>query len=115
MSDQSEIFFQTADFARIYTQNLVQRAAAEVNRFAKKAVRVDTGQLRNSIRTDIISDDEAEVSANTEYAAAQEYGLAKFDLPQYRFSPYMRPAASRTRQKLDELANEARRFAESRV
>ena len=101
-------------FAEDVGRQMVVLLSADVNNFARRNVRVDTGRLRNSIRTDIISRDERQVSAETPYAAAQEFGRP--DIPNYGFTPYARPAAreATTDQNLRRRADEAVRFARQR-
>jgi hypothetical protein len=98
----------TFDFVR-FTRELEDRVGwytgIEARKSARANVRVDTGQLRNSIQLDKVSSDRHEVSANTDYAAAQEWGRP--DLPNYGFTPYMRPAAKEAVSKLPESARKA--------
>jgi phage gpG-like protein len=100
------------DFVR-YTRELADRVGWLTGITARKAarrnVRVDTGTLRNSIQLDKVAEDRHEVSANTEYAAAQEWGRP--DLPNYGFTPYMRPAAKEAVDEIRTNAEEAARMA----
>lgn len=90
-----------------------QFAGVECRKEARKNVRVDTGDLRNSIRFEQVERGIYEVSANTEYAAAQEYGRP--DLPRYGYTPYLRPAAKTTVDRLPELAKRAADVAARRA
>ena len=85
-------------------KKIVQMNGAELQQKAQRKAPVDTGTLQRSIRLDI--EDEgmtAVVSANTEYAAYQEYGT--------RFMaahPYLRPAL---REQAETFRNDLERFA----
>jgi len=94
-------------FADKIGRQMVGLIAADCNREAKKKVRVDSNQLRNTIRTDAPSRDVREVVAATDHALAQEYGRADIRSQEketsapksgrggpYTFTPYMRPAAA---------------------
>lgn len=98
-----EIFFDLRKFPIALVGRVAQLAAAEINKRARSKVRVDKGDLRSSIRTEKEGDNFT-VSANTEYAAAQEFGRP--DLPRYGFTPYMRPALKETEGKLGEIAQQ---------
>lgn len=77
------------------------KAAYDVENYAKRVVPVDTGNLKNSIQTEVISDFSATVGprvANFEevyYAPFVEYGTLYMAA-----RPYMRPAAEHVRQSL---------------
>jgi len=99
------------DFGRyvdILEDRTVWITANEIRKLAKEKVRKDKRNLENSIiATDL--GDGMEVSANTEYAAAQEWGRP--DLPQYGFTPYMRPAVKEAAAKIPEFARRAAEIA----
>lgn len=83
-------------YFEVLADKAAQVTAANVVIEARKRVRKDSRALHNSLRTDKISPSNYEASAgggSIKYALAQEYGLAPFGLPQYGYTPYMRPAA----------------------
>jgi hypothetical protein len=104
--------FNFERYAIGFTRRVVQGVAAAAANAARRFVRVDTGTLRSSISTDTRASTpfEAEVSAETEYAAAQEYGRP--DLPRYGYTPYMRPGAKEANDKIPEIAERAAAAAE---
>lgn len=65
----------------------IQHGALSITADAKRIVPVDTGALRNSIQYTKISDLEAEVGTNIEYAPHVEFGTIK-----QRAQPYLTPA-----------------------
>ena len=89
--DMGEFVSETAN-------QTAQKTAAFVRRAARAFVRKDTQALENSIRTNKIGPGHFETLAGgtdaVPYALAQEYGRP--DLPNYGFTPYMRPAAELT-------------------
>jgi hypothetical protein len=109
----SDVRFDFKRFADVFADEIAAFTAVTVRKAAREAVRVDTGELRNSIRTEKVGEGEREVSANTEYAAAQEYGRP--DLPNYGFTPYVRPAAKEGIDRLAENARKAREVAARRA
>lgn len=70
--------------------DIVRKAAYDVEGHAKMVVPVDTGVLKNSIRTEMINKHTAIVATHMEYAAYVEFGTRY-----QRAKPYMRPAAER--------------------
>lgn len=77
---------EKADLEKI--RQIVALNGAELHQKAQKAAPVDTGQLRRSIQLDITRNGmTAVVSANTEYAAYQEYGTRKMAA-----QPFLRPS-----------------------
>ena len=69
-------------------RKIVALNGSELQQKAQQKAPVDTGQLRRSIRLEIEADGmTAVVSANTDYAAYQEYGT-RF-MPAH---PYLRPS-----------------------
>lgn len=109
-----ELKLDISGFFEDVGRQMVALLAADVRTEARRRVRVDSSRLRNSIRIDILSSDEREVIAETPYAAAQEFGRP--DLPNYGFTPYMRPAAAEatTDQNLRDRAAQAVRTARQR-
>jgi len=106
----SDVRFDFAKFTREFADRIGWYTGVTVRAFARATVRVDTSTLRNSIQLDQVSEGVNEVSANTEYAAAQEYGRP--DMPNYGFTPYMRPAAEEGQRKLKENADKAAQDAQ---
>lgn len=90
------------------SKEAVQKTAAETINEAKDNCPVDTGRLRSSIR--LLSYDEsvpaAVVGTNVEYAEYVEYGTSKQSA-----QPFMRPAADRAKQLLQEFARDGARDA----
>ena len=70
---------------------MAQRVSAEIERRAKRKVRVKTRELQNSIKVIGVTRYRFLVIAQTPYAAAQEWGRP--DLPKYGFTHYMEPSA----------------------
>lgn len=66
-----------------------------IEREAKKIVPVDTGRLKNSIKTQQIEENEVEVGTNVEYAVDVEFGS-----PNRRPKPYLFPALDIVKPKL---------------
>lgn len=69
-------------------EQIVAKAAYDVEAEAKTVVPVDTGNLKNSIATDIVKPLEAVVGTGVEYAEFVEYGTSRMAA-----QPYMTPAA----------------------
>lgn len=86
-----EVYLDLSRYADILSDKLAQRVNVELRIIAKRKVAVDTGNLRNAIRTEGLGNGNYRTLAETPYAAAQEYGRP--DLKKYTFTPYMRPAA----------------------
>lgn len=105
--------FDFGRFVDVFADKLGQSVAITARNEARRNARVDTGNLRNSIRADKTGESEREVSANTEYAAAQEWGRP--DLPNYGFTPYMRPGAKEAVNQIPKLAREAAAIAARRA
>ena len=66
--------------------------------YAKELAPVDTGNLRNSIDTQMSAENEVQVGSNVEYAKYQELGTSR-NRPQ----PYLRPAAEANEQTIVEI------------
>lgn len=95
-----EIFVKIDDLIPEMAGNVAQALSAQVTRRARQKVAVSTeitrpggphGVLRNTIQTIGVSRTEFITVAETEYAAAQEWGRP--DLNNYTYTPYMGPAA----------------------
>jgi len=90
------VFDRFPQLAREYPErasDVVRKAAFDIEGRAKDAAPVDTGNLRNSIRTEVAADGlSAVVGTHVEYAIYQEYGTYKMAA-----HPYMRPAADAVR------------------
>jgi len=67
---------------------IIRKCAADIEAGAKAVVPVDTGNLKNSIQTEMESDLTAVVGTNVEYAPYVEYGTYKM-----ASRPYLGPAA----------------------
>jgi hypothetical protein len=81
------------NLASDFGENVGRLMMGRIAREARSRVAVDTRNLQNSIKAITISKKRFSVIASTEYAAAQEWGLAKFGKPNYTFTPYMTPAS----------------------
>ena len=81
----------------------LDRCAHLVENDAKRIVRVDTGALKSSINTLKIPNGRA-VGSGKEYAAAQEFGRP--DLPQYGYTPFLRPAVRKNMNKMNLIFKE---------
>jgi len=75
--------------------NLLERAAIEINNQAKILCPVDTGNLRNSITYVKIMPRLWGVGTNVEYAPYVEFGTYKM-----RAQPYLRPAFEAVKSKI---------------
>lgn len=69
---------------------IVRKAAFDIEANAKTIVPVDTGTLKNSIRSEFPSPTKAIIAPHTDYAIYVELGTQKM-----RARPYMRPAAEK--------------------
>lgn len=77
---------------------IVRKTAKDVEAGAKVVVPVDTGTLKRSIKTDMVSRTQAIVSANTDYAVYVEYGHEKRNHKgRVEERPFMRPAAEKAK------------------
>lgn len=75
---------------------------------AKRRAPVDTGNLRNSIRAEQVSDTEATVGTPVDYAIYPEFGTSR-----QAAQPYLRPALEQNRQTIiDTVAATIRSEAE---
>lgn len=89
---ETKININLKKYGLAFADRLAQLAAAEAKNKAQEIVAKESTALVSSIK--IIREHAAGymVYSETEYAAAQEWGLP--DVPNYTFTPYMRPAAS---------------------
>lgn len=80
---------------------IVQETLFEIEGTAKVLVRVDTGNLRASIQTEMESETRGSVYTAVSYAPFQEYGTYKMPA-----APFMTPAAEQARPHfMDKLRN----------
>jgi hypothetical protein len=111
MAKTIEIYLDIAQYVAEFGDKFIQLLAAGIVNDARRYVAVSTsatrpptkkepnpphGQLRNTIHQTKEEGIRKVIAGNelTPYAAAQEYGLAKYGKPNYTFTPYMRPAAA---------------------
>lgn len=92
-----ELYLDFTKYNTVLSDRSAQLVAVDVRNLARKNVRVKSGRLRNSIRTDGLGFATYVTIAETPYALAQEYGRP--DLAQYGFTPYMRPASKEATSK----------------
>jgi len=105
MSSSVVIYIDLKGLAPAFANNISASIAGKVAVFAHQKVAVSTeatrpgpihGTLRNTIQSIKINNTgKYIVVAQTEYAWAQERGLAKFGKPNYTYTPYMGPAAKK--------------------
>ena len=76
---------------------LIKNTLHNIERDAKKSCPVDTGRLRGSITTNIISTYSGEVGTNVEYDGWVEYGT-RYQSAQ----PYFEPAVEKNEDKFNE-------------
>lgn len=76
---------------------LIKNTLHNIERDAKKECPYDTGRLRGSITTNIISTYSGEVGTNVEYAEYVEYGT-RYQSAQ----PYFEPAVEKNEEKFNE-------------
>lgn len=107
MSSRVELYINLPGLAGSMAENVTAAIAGRVVRLARQKVRVSTditkppirgikqkhGVLRDTIHSIRKAPGKLEVVAETEYAWAQERGLAKFGKPNYGYTPYMEPSA----------------------
>ena len=106
-----EFKLDLSKYTNIMTDKIAQGVVVTIRNKAKKNVRVDKGDLRNSIQSIKIANGMYEVFAQAPYAAAQEWGRP--DLPKYGFTPYMRPAVKDSLSGLNEIVKKAEIAARS--
>lgn len=83
-------------------RGLVKKAAFELEARAKTVVRVETGNLKNSIRTSFENAGmTGVVSTAVEYAAYVEFGTRRMAA-----RPYMTPAAEQVRKSFERAVSE---------
>ena len=100
-----EKFLNLTKFVNAVEEGGRLNAGQIAENFAKRFVQVDTGNLANSIRWD----GKDSITANTEYAAVQEYGRPGMQLDPNRivdfgYTPFLRPAAQATAQFINDNA-----------
>lgn len=80
---------------------LIKNTLHNIERDAKKECPYDTGRLRGSITTNIISTYSGEVGTNVEYAEYVEYGT------RYQSAhPYFEPAVEKNEEKFNDALDE---------
>jgi hypothetical protein len=89
-SGKVEIYLNLPDFSDAFSRELVQLIAADIKNIARELVRWKTHALQNSIKI-IKNKYDTWVLSEEPYGAAQEFGRP--DLPNYGFTPHMRPAS----------------------
>ena len=100
MSSRVEIYINLEGLSGWFAENISAAIASKVAKFAKETVRVDTRALQGTIKHRPVQSismggSQFMVVAETEYAAAQEWGLEDFGKPNYGFTPYMGVSAER--------------------
>jgi len=80
-------------------QTAIMAAAGVIQTDAKVRVRKLTGNLARSIHTEPLGTG-AVVGTDVVYAAAQEFGRP--DLPNYGYTPYLRPAVDQNLAKIEQ-------------
>lgn len=73
-------------------ENALTRCAGEMEKHAKRNCPVDTGRLRNSVSTEVTSDDDENnvyVGTNVEYAPHVELGTKRAEA-----QPFLKPAVA---------------------
>jgi HK97 gp10 family phage protein len=83
----------------------VRKTALDLEANAKDIVPVKTGNLKNSIQTEIKGDLNAEVRVGAHYGIYVEYGTRKMSA-----RPYMRPAAEKVKDGFVEACKQAMRM-----
>jgi HK97 gp10 family phage protein len=83
----------------------MKRIVLQIERDAKSIVPVDTGNLRASIESRVIRNNDGGITGvvgtNTDYAAFVEFGTSKMGA-----QPYLRPAVEQNRETVRELLGE---------
>jgi HK97 gp10 family phage protein len=83
----------------------MKRIILQIERDAKSIVPVDTGNLRASIESRVIRNNDGDITGvvgtNTDYAAFVEFGTSKMGA-----QPYLRPAVEQNRETVRELLGE---------
>lgn len=93
--------FNNTDTVEKDVSKLVKDTLHNIERDAKKRCPVDTGRLRGSITTNIISTYSGEVGTNVEYAEYVEYGT-RYQSAQ----PYFEPAVEKNEGKFNDALDE---------
>jgi HK97 gp10 family phage protein len=80
------------DSQRAEVSRVVRRTAFQIEAQAKVLAPVDTGFMRNSIGTEMVSQLTAVISVGAEYGAYVEFGTTRM-----RAQPFLGPAVERNR------------------
>ena len=80
LSGQAEVLKSLRD--KLFDTNsrlteVIQKGAFDIERDAKVLARVDLGRLRASITVEMVSDEEARIGTNVEYAPYVEFGTGR--------------------------------------
>ena len=109
------VFLNTEKFVEEYAETVIELAAMSVENAAVKNVRVDTGNLKNSIKRQPINKNNWIVKSEAPYSLAQEYGLRANGKPNYGFTSYMRPAVQETEGNFGTIKNDAEKMAKRKA
>lgn len=93
--------FNNTDTVEKDVSKLVKDTLYNIEKDAKQKCPVDTGRLRGSITTNIISAYSGEVGTNVEYAEYVEYGT-RYQSAQ----PYFEPAVEKNEDKFNDALDE---------
>lgn len=104
--EAGRVFNQISYEAQNNVEKALQKAGFLVEREAKIKAPVDTGRLRASISSRMISSDVVEIGTNVYYARFLEYGTSRM-----RAKPYLNPALVVNRIKIKNLLMTAIRDA----
>ena len=109
MSSKVDIKLDLSKFGETLASEMAYRTALTVKAFAIRKVAVDTGELKSTIQVSPLSsgNENYSVFSDSDHAAPQELGRP--DIPNYRFTPFLRPAATEALSQGNYSAN----FAES--
>jgi HK97 gp10 family phage protein len=87
---------------RAQLSKAIRKAGFDIEAHAKNVVPVRTGNLKNSIQTEIKNDLLAQVQVGAEYGIYVEYGTRKMSA-----RPYLRPAVEEVREPFVEACKQA--------
>jgi len=90
-SPRVEIFIDLSMFTDVLADKIAQGVAVDIRNRAKRLCRVRDRKLQNSIKTESTGRGKYATYSEVAHGPAQEFGRP--DLPQYGFTPHMRPAA----------------------
>jgi hypothetical protein len=85
-----EIKLNLTKYTAVLADYIIHAVAVDIRNRAKRTVRKDTGDLRNSVQTEKTAFG-YETFSDAPHAAAQEWGRP--DLPTYGFTSWARPSA----------------------